>query len=217
MTSSGILKELFRRRVPQILGVYLAAGWAVLEFTDFLVNRFVLSPHLIDFSMLAWVLLVPSVLMLAWYHGAPGRDKWTKFEKLGIPANLVVAAALLGAVFGGRDLGAATESVTVEDETGETVERTVPKGEFRKNIASFYFDNVSGDTALDWLQYGIPLTLQSDLAQDIFIGVRTAGDTRTRLREEGLADGLGVPLPLKRQIASQLHVAHFIAGDVTPS
>jgi tetratricopeptide (TPR) repeat protein/TolB-like protein len=215
MTSSGILKELFRRRVPQILGVYLAAGWAVLEFTDFLVNRFVLSPHLIDFSMLAWVLLVPSVLMLAWYHGAPGRDKWTKFEKLGIPANLVVAAALLGAVFGGRDLGAATESVTVEDETGETVERTVPKGEFRKNIASFYFDNVSGDTALDWLQYGIPLTLQSDLAQDIFIGVRTAGDTRTRLREEGLADGLGVPLPLKRQIASQLHVAHFIAGDVT--
>lgn len=215
MTSSGILKELLRRRVPQILGVYLAAGWAVLEFTDFLVNRFVLSPHLTDFAMLAWVLLVPSVLMLAWYHGAPGRDEWTKFEKIGIPTNLVVAAALLGAVFGGSDLGAATESVTLEDETGETVERTVPKGEFRKNLTSFYFDNVSGDTALDWLQYGIPLALQSDLAQDIFIGVRSAGDTRARLQEEGIADGLGVPLPLKREIATQLHVGHFIAGDVS--
>jgi tetratricopeptide (TPR) repeat protein len=215
MRSSGIVQELFRRRVPHILGVYLAAGWAVLEFTDFLVNRFVLSPHLTDFAMLAWVLLVPSVLMLAWYHGAPGRDKWTKFEKIGIPTNLVVAAALLGAVFGGRDLGAATESVTVEDETGETVERTVPKGEFRKNLASFYFDNVSGDTALDWLQYGIPLALQSDLAQDIFLGVRDAGETRVRLREEGFSDGLGVPLPLKREIATQLHVGHFIVGDVS--
>ncbi len=212
---STLIKELFRRRVPQILGVYLAAGWAVLEFTDFLVNRYILSPHLIDFAMLLWTLLIPTVFMLAYFHGAPGRDRWTRVEKIGIPVNLASVGLLLLIVFIGKDLGAATESVTLKDETGTMVERSIPKSEFRKNLASFYFDNVSGDTALDWLRYGIPLALQSDLAQDIFLDVRSASVTSELLREEGLADGLSVPLPLRREIAARLHVGHFIAGKIS--
>jgi len=179
--TSGILRDLLRRRVPQILGVYLAAGWAVLEFTEFLVTRYVLSPHLTDFAMLAWALLIPSALVLAYFHGGPGADRWTKIEKIGVPVNLAVAGLILLIAFAGKELGAATESITVEDETGETVERIVPKREFRKSLASFYFDNVSGDTALDWLQYGTTIALQSDLAQDLFLDVRNAGETRQRL------------------------------------
>ncbi len=213
--TSGILRDLLRRRVPQILGVYLAAGWAVLEFTEFLVTRYVLSPHLTDFAMLAWALLIPSALVLAYFHGGPGADRWTKIEKIGVPVNLAVAGLILLIAFAGKELGAATESITVEDETGETVERIVPKREFRKSLASFYFDNVSGDTALDWLQYGTTIALQSDLAQDLFLDVRNAGETRQRLEEEGFADGLRVPLPLKRETAERVHVGHFLAGQVS--
>ncbi|MGD8866603.1 MAG: tetratricopeptide repeat protein [Gemmatimonadales bacterium] len=208
------IKELLRRRVPQILGVYLAAGWGALEFTDFLVNHFILSSHLIDFVMLVWLLLVPTVVMLAYFHGAPGRDTWTRTEKIGIPVNVAVAGLLLIGIFAGKNLGAATESITLQDETGERVERVIPKSEFHQNLAAFYFDNVSGDTALDWLQYGMPLALENDLAQDIFLDVRGASTTGERLRDEG-ADELDVALPLKREIADRLHVNHFLAGEIS--
>jgi hypothetical protein len=171
--AKSFFSELLRRRVPQFLGVYLAAGWAALEFTDFLVNRYVLSTNLTDFVLLTWALLVPTILMLAWYHGAPGRDQWTTTERVGIPLNIVLAVVLLFVVFRGSDLGAATTSVAVETEEGKTVERVVPKSEFRKHLAVFFFDNESADSALDWLQYGITWGLVEDLMQDVFIDIRT--------------------------------------------
>jgi tetratricopeptide (TPR) repeat protein len=222
MASFG--SELFRRRVPQFLGVYLAAGWATLEFTDFLVNRFVLSPNLTDLALLAWAVMIPTVLLLAWVHGAPGPDEWTTTEKIGIPLNVAVAALLMFVLFQGKDLGAATTSVTVETEEGETVERVIPKSEFRKHVALFFFDNESADPDLDWLQYAIPWGLQDDLLQDIFLDVQ-AGNPVTvtetgvieSLRNAGYSDGLRAPLSLKRGIAEELHRDHFVTGTIGSS
>lgn len=214
MTSQSFMRDMLRRRVPQILGIYLAAGWAVLEFTDFLVQRYILSPHLTDFALLTWGLMIPSVLMLAFFHGAPGRDKWRTAEKLGVPLNLALAAVILFATFSNKDLGAATTAVTVVDETGSEVERVVPKSAFRKRLALFYFTNESGEGALDWLQYGIPIALVDDLLQDIFIDVRTGLDFSERLKEAGFPLGLGLPLSLQRDIADDLHVSHFVSGAV---
>lgn len=89
--AGSMLKDLIARRVPQILGIYLAAGWAVLEFTNYMVNRFVLSPYLADLDLMAWGLMVPTIAMLAYFHGGPGRDEWTNVEKVGIPVNIVAA------------------------------------------------------------------------------------------------------------------------------
>jgi hypothetical protein len=137
-----VLRDLFRRRVPQILGAYLASGWIVLEFTDWLTQHYGLAPHFVEFFLMAWALLIPSVAMVAYYHGAPGRDEWTKVEKIGIPANLVIAAAILFIGFGGNDSGSSV-TVRLEDETGATVERSVPRSEFRKKLALFHFENQS--------------------------------------------------------------------------
>lgn len=210
----NIVREALRRRVPQILGVYLAVGWGVLEFTDWLVNRYLLSPYLLDFSLVAWATMIPTVLMLAWFHGAPGADQWTKAEKIGIPANFALAAVLLISLFGGKDLGAATAAVSVETDEGETIERSVPKAEFLKSFALYFFDNVSGDTALDWLQHGVPFAVLFDLQQDVFIDSRGADALQPRLRQEGYRDQLDVPLTLKREIADHLHLARFVAGTV---
>ncbi|MGD8867991.1 MAG: tetratricopeptide repeat protein [Gemmatimonadales bacterium] len=207
------MKELLRRRVPQILGVYLAVGWGALEFTDWLVNRYVLSPHLTDFVLLSWAAMTPAVLLLAWFHGAPGRDRWTIVEKVGIPTNVLAAVLLLFVAFGDKDLGAATTAVTVENEAGETVERVVPKSEFRKHLALYYFENESGDTALDWLQYGLTWALAGDLLQDMFIESRT--DFTDRFERAGIDDGLGVPLALKRQIAEDVHMEYFLTGSIS--
>lgn len=66
------LRELMRRRVPSIVGLYLAAGWGLLEFTDWATNRFDLPNSLEDGVVMTWVVLLPLVIGLAWKWGAPG-------------------------------------------------------------------------------------------------------------------------------------------------
>ena len=210
----GFTTELFRRRIPQILGAYLIASWAVLEFADFAVNRYVLSPYLVDFAFALLALMAPSVLLLAWFHGAPGRDSWTRVEKIGIPLNLALAGIVLFGVFQGRDLGAATTTVVVADEEGNEIERVVPKSEFRRNVALFPFDNVSADTSLGWLQHGMPLAIYHDLRQDIFFDVQHAAYFAERLREAGYTAGVDVPLALQREIAKETHRNYFLTGTI---
>ena len=212
---AGFTTELFRRRIPQILGAYLIASWAVLEFADWAVNRYLLSPYLVDFAFALLALMAPSVLLLAWFHGAPGRDSWSRVEKIGIPLNLAVAGIVLFGVFQGRDLGAATTTVVVADEEGNQLQRVVPKAEFRRKIALFPFDNVSADTSLGWLQYGLPVAIYLDLRQDIFFDVQHAAYFADQLREAGYAAGVEVPLSLQREIAQETHRNHFLTGTIT--
>ncbi|MEJ2483357.1 MAG: hypothetical protein P8049_09670, partial [Gemmatimonadota bacterium] len=212
-----MLKELFARRVPQIMGGYLATGWLVLEFTDWAVNRYLLSAHLTDFIVAGWLLLLPAVSMVAWFHGKPGRDQWSRAERIGLTINLVLAAVVLFGLFRGRDLGAATTTVVVEDEEGNTIERVIPKSEFRKSILVFPFDNDSGNDGFDWLEYAVPIGVRMDLLQDPFVTIPDNEQLSMRMRQEGLDDGLDVPLTLKRQLADRLHAEHFVSGTIEDS
>jgi glucose-6-phosphate-specific signal transduction histidine kinase len=119
------LKDLLQRRVPQILGIYLGASWAIIEFLDWMINQFSISPHLPKFVLLTLVSMIPTVLLLTYYQGKPGKDEWTKVEKIGIPANVLAAILMLFFVFSGRDLGATTSLVTLEDEDGQLMEREI--------------------------------------------------------------------------------------------
>lgn len=212
-----MIRELFHRRVPQIVGAYLAAGWLVLEFTDWAVNRYVLSSYLTDFLVAGWMLMLPGVFMVAWFHGKPGRDRWTRFEKMGLTLNLVVAAAVLFGLFRGRDLGAATTTVVVEDEEGNSIQRVIPKSEFRKRIVVFPFDNRSGNQDFEWLVHGLPQALAIDLTQDLFLSFPNDEQWMEPLREAGFESGRAVPLALKRNIAERLYVSHFVSGVITDS
>ncbi|MCK4312088.1 MAG: adenylate/guanylate cyclase domain-containing protein [Candidatus Cloacimonetes bacterium] len=78
----SFLQNLWQRRVPQILVLYLVACWVIVEIvSSLLVDRYLLSTHLIDFSIVTLLSLIPSILLLAYFHGKPGRDEWTKGEK----------------------------------------------------------------------------------------------------------------------------------------
>jgi adenylate cyclase len=66
------LHELLRRRVPQVLGVYLAAAWGLLEFTDWAVTRFGLERNWTNDVMVLLALLLPIVLWTAWKLGGRG-------------------------------------------------------------------------------------------------------------------------------------------------
>ncbi len=200
-----------RRRVPHIVGAYFAGGWILLEFTDWAVGRWVLSPHITDFVVTAWLFMIPAVALLAWTHGAPGRDRWTRVEIIGVALNLVVAAAIMFGLFRGRDLGAATNTVTVLDEEGRSIEREIPKREFMRRVAVFAFVNESDDTDLDWLQLGASWALTLDLEQDDWI--RPVA---------GFAEELGsgpfspshLPLAQQRELARGRFLDYLLAGSI---
>ncbi|NQV17954.1 MAG: tetratricopeptide repeat protein [Armatimonadetes bacterium] len=210
----SFLQNLWQRRVPQIFVLYLVACWIIVEIvTGLLVDRYLLSPHLIDFSIVTLLSLIPSILLLAYFHGKPGRDEWTKVEKIGIPINVILSIFILFFVFNTKDLGAITKTVTVENEEGEQIERVIPKNEFIQSIGIFFFENVSADSTLDWLQYGFPELLFFDLNQDIFLSSTSRGMFNETMINAGFDNGIGAPLTLKQKIARIQHQDYFISGN----
>ena len=212
-----LLRTLFERRVPHALAIYAGASWALIEFVAFAVDEFLLSPHLTRVVLAGLLLLLPTVVMLAWFHGKPGKDReeLARTEKIGIPANLVLCAAVLWVLFGGKDLGAATTSVTFANESGDSVQRSVVKPEFRKRTALFALDPGEGlgDEEL-WTTYAVPLAIESDLmADDYFVPLplRTLGWS---LREHGYSDLHGAPLSLKREAAREQFAEFLVAGEI---
>ncbi len=165
----SFFKRMMNRRIPQIIGIYMAVSWGIVQFVDWIVNRYLLSHHLVDLALVILLSLIPSSLIVAYYHGRPGKDKWKRTEVIGIPVNVVITAFLVFALFSGKDLGKVSQKVTVQDETGKQIERMIPKSDFRRKVALFYFKNETGDKSLDWLQYGITHMLDYDLSQDMFV------------------------------------------------
>ncbi len=210
MTDFG--RELLRRRVPQIVGAYLAGGWILLDFTDWTVNRYVLSSHVTDFVVASWLLLLPTIAILAWNHGSPGRDEWKRGETIGIALTLLIGAVVLISVFRGQDLGAATSTVVVQDEEGRELRRSIPKPEFRHRVVLFSFSNGSGDPEFDWLQYALPNAISIDLSQDPF--VRSGADILREKRGAEPERPLILPLAQRRDLAGKMGAETFVTGTI---
>ena len=207
--------DLVRRWVPQILGFYILASWGIVAVIKWLVDHYPISPSLPGFVVVLLVSLAPAVVILTLSRGRLRRAR--RLAKIWLPANAIVAIILLLTVFHGKDLGATTKTVTLTDEAGQVFERQIPKADFRIWIAFFHFENESGDSALDWLQSGIPSMLADDLLQDIYINVIYPGGTYRELREAGHDPASGVRLTLRREIADALGADRFVCGSFNRS
>ena len=139
----NLVGRLLERRIPQYLVVYIGVAWGIMEFTKFVVDVFLFSPHWTKIAFFAMLMLWPGYLLVVYRHGRPGADSWGILEKIGVPGNVLVAVAVLFFMFRGVDLGAATTSIAVADEAGNVVEREVAKQEFRKRTVLFDFATCS--------------------------------------------------------------------------
>ena len=104
------------------------------------------------------------------------------------------------------DLLPITVVLAIKNEEGKVVERVIPKSEFRKKFAIFFFDNESGDKSLDWLQIGITELLGMDLYQDLFLDFTAGISLYPKLKQAGFSEGVKLPLTLKLKIAKNLNV-----------
>tara|TARA_B100001250_G_scaffold128473_2_gene109364 strand:+ start:434 stop:1912 length:1479 start_codon:yes stop_codon:yes gene_type:complete len=95
MLKQSLIKNLLERRIPHILGSYLVAGTSLVLFIEYLVDKYQFPSHYPTLFLFALVGILPSVIILAYFHGAPGKDEWTKIEKIGIPMNILFIAIFL--------------------------------------------------------------------------------------------------------------------------
>ena len=91
----SFLKELLDRRVPQIVGSYFVGATTLIVFMDWLVTKYGFSDYYTSLALFGVISIMPSVVILAYFHGAPGKDEWTKVEKFGIPINIFFIAIAL--------------------------------------------------------------------------------------------------------------------------
>ena len=210
-------RDLFDRRFPQIIFIYFGVCWTILEFVSWIVEHYTISPSLTDLSFITLVSMVPTVGMLAYFHGRPGRDEWTKTEKIGIPINVIITGCLLVYFFGGRELGSATTEINIKNEAGQTIRRQIPKSELMKRLAIFFFENESENTDLDWLQYAFMAGCHYDLNQDPIFSVYSGYDNAIyqKITSAGFAENLGMPMVLEQKIAREIEREYFLGGSFT--
>ncbi|MCL7991842.1 MAG: tetratricopeptide repeat protein, partial [marine benthic group bacterium] len=212
-----MFRELLHRRVPQIVGGYLATSWILLEFTDWAVGQYALSPALTNLVVTTLLLFLPAVAILAWRHGAPGEDGWTRTDAAVVGLNLIVAGGIQMLSFGGEQLGAVATVTVLEDDEGNTVERLIPTERSRRELLVWDFDNASGNPDLDWLRGGLWAAFVQDLSQDLFVTPVEVSEPRLRdpLSAAGFELPYEVPLAMKRRLAAERGVGHFLEGEIT--
>ena len=209
------LKDLFDRRFPQIIFIYLGICWTILEFVSWIVEHYKISPYLTDLSFITLMSMVPTVGMLAYFHGRPGRDEYTKTEKIGIPVNVIITCCLIFYFLGGKELGSATTEISVVDEAGQHIQREVPKRLLMKRLAIFFFENESDDPDQDWLQYALMAGCHYDLNQDPIFSVYSGYDDviYQKISSAGFSDQLGMPMALEQKIAREIEREYFLGGS----
>jgi len=218
---SSIFECLMHRRVPQFVGMYVAATWLLIELGDWITERFNLPGTLTSYVFVAMLAMLPAVILFSYNHGAPGKDRWTTTERVAIPLNVLLAFGALYFLSPLLDAEAATETVQISDETGIIQEFEVARRGYHQEVLGFFWRNESGNSDLDWLSYGLPLMLAHDLNRvSPVITVETPFDSyamRNELRNKGYPSFLDEPQGLRVEIARDRRSAALVVGGFSES
>ena len=213
------IQEAFARRIPQIIGMYIAAVWLAVEIGDWVSERFSAPDNLSSFIFVGMLTLLPTVIIVAWGHGKPGRDRWTKTQLVLVPLN--IAAAFFAMSYLIKPVTAATKVTTlmsVVDEVGRPVAYEVAKEGFHQPVMASFWTNTSSNQARDWLGYASTWLLAEDLRRSPIISVQTPYDSSSllnQLRSKGFDRAMGSPLSLDLQIAANRSAKWLIRGEVS--
>jgi len=212
----SILAELFERRVPQILGMYVAAVWLAVEIGDWMSERFDVPAQFSSYVFVTMIALLPMVGMLAWAFGRPGKDKLNTKQLVFIPFNLVIAMMAVYAFI--KPPVQATETMSLVDEhTGQVVDYEVPKTGLSQKVLGFFWENQTGDQSLDWLSYGAMWLVSQDMMRHPVISIQTpyqSDQAMNTIQNQGYENAIGEPLSLDISIASDKDAQWLIRGRI---
>ena len=163
----------------QFFAAYLVAAWTFLQFFEWILKRYDISPHWVDILLWFFIGISPSLLIFFYNQERISQRILKLREKIIIPLNVILLIVVLYFGFGNSDLGATTKQINYTDEEGVQQSKTITKEEFRIGIPIYGFKNLSGDDTKDWMEYGIGRLLEEDLVQNKSISPDFSHITRT--------------------------------------
>jgi TolB-like protein/class 3 adenylate cyclase/Tfp pilus assembly protein PilF len=182
----NFLTSMTARRVPHITGAYLAASWALVEVVEWLAKQGAFSLLWVYGMVTGLLVLVPSVILVTYSHGAHGRERLTAAEKIGVPLNLIIAALVIGVVL--REI-----------EVPQPVAALEPA-----SVAVLPFVNLDAEEGDDYFSLGLSEELINALAK--VPGLYVASRTSSFVFDNKVDD--------PREIAQKLRVATILEGSV---
>ena len=78
--NGGLVGQVKERYLPQIMLVYGAIAWGILEVSSQLVDMNVVSDVVYRLALVAVVTGLPAVFIGAWFHGKKGRQEFQPIE-----------------------------------------------------------------------------------------------------------------------------------------
>jgi hypothetical protein len=173
----------------QFFAAYLVAAWTLLQFVDWVLNRYSISPYWVDLLLSIFIGVIPSLIIYL-YHQERINNKILKLrEKIIFPLNVLLIMVVTYFGFGNSDLGATTKEISYTNDAGELQTQTITKEEFRVNLPIFNFESKTQDSTKFWMNNVINDLLLYDLAQDKNISPRTMGTVTNITSKVNSADG----------------------------
>lgn len=172
----------------QFLAAYLVAAWTFLQFVDWILNRYNISPYWVDIMLWFFIGIIPSLVIYLYNQERINKRMLKLREKIIFPLNIILLIVILYFGFGNSDLGATTKKVTYENSEGQVETKTITKEEFRIGIPIYGFEQEVEDTTTTWLRYGIGKLLYEDLLQNKSLSPEFdfLTNTSTKIREASL-------------------------------
>jgi len=155
----------------QLVTGYFVGIWGLVQFTDWVLNRYQISPHWVDALLVLFLSLIPSLIIYVWKLDRIKMGKINLLEKLFLPGNLLVSILLLFILFNGTDLGATTKTVHFNNENGAEESRTIVKPNFRKRLAIHTFTSEQKDSMHQWMNWGIHGGIAEDISQNGYLTI----------------------------------------------
>ena len=163
----------------QFLAGYLVAAWTFLQFFEWILNRYDISPNWVDLFLWVFIGVVPSLAIYFHHQERIGGGVLKLREKIIFPINLILIAIVTYFGFGSSDLGATTKEISYTNDAGDLEKQLITKEEFRIGLPIFRFEQTKQDTINEWLEYGIRELIYQDLLQDKNINPYTSGSEST--------------------------------------
>ncbi|MFC1849667.1 protein kinase [candidate division CSSED10-310 bacterium] len=198
---------------PYSILTYSIFIWSIVTLLKILIDRFILSPYLSDLVLVGLCLMMPTVVLLSLRGESIKLKKIRKYSWYGAIINLFLALTILFFLFRDKDLGSAQTIVSIPGNSGQTTMQAIPKPQFRKQVTLFMFEIDQGIPDQDWLSFGVPLALEIDLSQDLFVNLKSLDSFARQLVKAGYKTGRGVPLALKLRIARENKCEYILDGS----
>lgn len=165
------LQQLWDRGQAQLITGYFAGVWGLIEFIEWLLKRYQISPYWTDVLLVFFLSLIPSLLLYAWNSKRINQGEIKLLEKITFPGNLVISFLLVYILFKGTDLGATTQTASFSNEEGVEEFSTIIKPEFRKKLAVFNFHPEQEDNLHQWMSSGIHTGIAEDITQNGYMTI----------------------------------------------